>query len=142
MALPRTSDLEAVPLFSASTPRELMRIGHLVEEVEFHEHEPILREGEHGSEVYVLVDGTASVDISGRYIATVGPGELVGEMAAVTGAPRTASVVARSRVKALALSRDALAIIFDECPSVARRMLRIIVRRLRAAQNVRAGDGF
>ncbi|MCC6627161.1 MAG: cyclic nucleotide-binding domain-containing protein [Chloroflexi bacterium] len=57
----------------------------------------IMRQGEPGSSAYVVVDGVADVLVGETRVATVGPGGIVGEMAVLTGQPRSATVIARTK---------------------------------------------
>ena len=57
----------------------------------------ILRQGEPGTTAYVVVDGMVDVFVGETRVATVGPGGLVGELAVITGEPRNATVVARTK---------------------------------------------
>ena len=72
----------------------------------------IVREQEPGDAAYIIAQGRceASKIESGRKInlRTMGPGELFGETAILTGAPRTATVTALDDVTVLAISREAL----------------------------------
>jgi len=66
----------------------------------------LLREGERGDDAYLLRDGEVEVTRGGRLLATVGAGGFVGEVSALTGAPRTATVRARTGVSAYRLRGD------------------------------------
>lgn len=69
----------------------------------------IVREGEGGGDVWVLLSGSCDVDVGGDRIATLGPGQLFGEIAALTGGTRTASVTSVGPCELLRLTPDALA---------------------------------
>jgi CRP-like cAMP-binding protein len=67
--------------------------------------EELMRQGESGYDVLMLEEGSADVLQDGRLINTVGPGDLCGELAVLgDGAPRSASIVARTDVRAIALT--------------------------------------
>ncbi|MEL6316960.1 MAG: cyclic nucleotide-binding domain-containing protein, partial [Pseudomonadota bacterium] len=63
-------------------------------------------------------------------VAALGPTEIVGEMALLTGNPRTATVRARGEVKALRLERDTMMRILGEFPGMSVELLRVMTRRL------------
>ena len=62
--------------------------------VTFSAGEVILREGEPGDHMYVVMEGDLSILISGTVIATASPGDIVGEMALINSETRTATVIA------------------------------------------------
>jgi hypothetical protein len=73
----------------------------------------LVRQGEEGDEVFLLLDGVLAVDVDGTAIAEMGPGAVLGERAALEGGVRTATLTATTRcrvasVKASQLDRSAL----------------------------------
>jgi hypothetical protein len=73
----------------------------------------LVRQGEEGSEVYLILDGVLRVEVSGERMAEYGPGALLGERAHLEGGARTSSLVAVTAcrvasVPAAALDREAL----------------------------------
>ncbi len=91
--------------------------------------EVIMREGDPGTSMFLIVDGAVEVqtrDTAGRplVLAQLGPGEFFGEVAMLTGRPRTASVVARDRVTVVEVTRedhDTLVATFPEVGEVLQR---------------------
>jgi CRP-like cAMP-binding protein len=69
----------------------------------------LLREGERGSSFLILTDGEADVVRDGRVVSTASRAALLGELALLTGSPRTTTVVVRSPVTALRGSHDEFA---------------------------------
>jgi SAM-dependent methyltransferase len=90
----------------------------------------LIAEGDVGAEVFVLLDGTAEVTCKGEALATLGPGEIFGEMAAFDGGIRTATVTAASDVELLLIEPRGLT---DVIPpgSLAHKMLSTLSERLR-----------
>ena len=87
----------------------------------FHDR-PICREGEHGDKLYVIASGLAGVLKNGRVVATLGPGKVFGEIALMQeDAKRTASVVAKSDVVLLSLSRARFHEVMDEARGASTR---------------------
>ena len=89
--------LRGVSLFSACSKAELSRIASLADQIEVPKGKVLTREGEPGSEFFVVVEGQASVMIGERgRVAPMGPGASLGEMSLLDQGPRTATV-GRSR---------------------------------------------
>ena len=93
----------------------------------------------------LLLDGEVSIDMActGRpgpvAIAVVGPGSVIGEMALLDGAPRSASCTTVSAVQAAALSRQGLQALIDQQPRAAAKLL--VGLGARTAERLRAlGD--
>ena len=67
----------------------------------------IVREGQIGVLMYVILKGKVAIRVGGNLVENVGPGGLFGEMALVDRTPRLASAVAESNCKLLAINRNA-----------------------------------
>jgi len=90
----------------------------------------IMRAGEPGESMVLVVEGTARIERGGRTVA-VAPGELVGEIAVLDGGPRTASVVAEGPVRALEISRDRLMGALEADPRAATALIAVLASRFR-----------
>ncbi len=66
----------------------------------------LLLQGDPGSSMLIIEDGTVDVTRSGSGLATLGRGDAIGEMALLDPAPRSATVVATSEVTTIELERD------------------------------------
>jgi CRP/FNR family transcriptional regulator, cyclic AMP receptor protein len=84
---------------------------------------------------YVILDGSADVAVHGEHRATLGSGSYFGETSLVDHEPRTATVTAGpDGMRAFALTAWAFAPILAENPSVMMALLKVITKRLRAAE--------
>lgn len=70
--------------------------------------EVLVRQGEPGDELYLLLDGVLVVDVDGRELGEVGPGAIVGERAALEGGLRTATLRAVTPVRVAVVAADAV----------------------------------
>lgn len=69
----------------------------------------LLRQGEAGTQVYLILDGMFVVEVDGREVAEIGPGAVVGERAALAGGMRTATLRAATRARVAEASAELLA---------------------------------
>jgi len=123
--------LERAPVFS-SLPREILA-AITAEGVErtFELGEFVVREGDAGEELFVILEGEARVERSGSTLATFGAGEFFGEIAVFDGRSRSADVVAASPLRTLAISRDVLREALTREPRAAWAMLETLAARFR-----------
>lgn len=127
--------LSNVILFSGCDAKEIQQIASLATELEIPEGKVLAREGEPGREFYVILDGKADVEIGGKQVATLGPGDFFGEMALIDQGPRAATVTAGSDMEVAVLDPREFVSLIDEHPAVARKILKVMAGRLREAEN-------
>jgi CRP/FNR family transcriptional regulator, cyclic AMP receptor protein len=127
-----TSRLASIPLFSGLTDRELAAIAAAASEVEANEGQVLATEGDFGHAMYVIETGTADVQVNGVTQATLGPGEVFGEIAAIASGRRTASVVATSPMRLITLFKRDLWALERDAPGAAERLRALISDRLAA----------
>ena len=123
--------LNAVPLFDGSSKRHLHRLAAEAEVVAFEADRAIVEEGGAGEAMFVVLSGRARVVRGGRTVATLVPGDFFGELSALDGGPRTASIVSETPMELLRLFRHTLRRMIEEEPSLAMRLLEGLARRLR-----------
>ena len=92
-----------------------------------------MREGEPTGSAFVVRGGRFEVDVGGRVVRELGPGEVLGELALLTGEPRSASVRARRDSVVCELPREAFDQAVSDDPAAARFVLRQVAERLRTA---------
>jgi CRP/FNR family transcriptional regulator, cyclic AMP receptor protein len=102
----------------------------------------LLHQADEAGQVVVLVRGRAKVGVveAGReaIFGVVGPGELVGELAAIENSPRSTTVTTLEPVDALVVPRSDFLALLDRHPRIALVILRLVARRLRYADAQRA----
>ena len=95
--------LERVPVFSGLPEAELAAIADAASEFEVGQGEEVATEGDFGHAMYAIESGTAEVRLDGKPARKLGPGDVFGEIAAISSGRRTASVVATSPMRLIAL---------------------------------------
>jgi|SRR5215475_1784642 len=129
--------LAAIPLFADLPEPELAALASVAKELEVEGGETLLAEGEFGHCVFAIEEGTASVERSGETIRTLGPGDVIGEVAVLASGRRSATVIAATPLRLISLfKRDVWAL--DERAPVAARRLRDLIgtREMSSAEAV------
>lgn len=95
---------------------EMQAIDELSTVVDLAAGQLFVREGGVGREAIIMLTGSAHVSRGGDIIATVGPGDIVGEGALLTHEPRNASLVATSDSRVAVLNPREFASLLSRCP--------------------------
>jgi CRP/FNR family transcriptional regulator, cyclic AMP receptor protein len=123
--------LASVPLFSGCTTKELRDIAKATVELTLDEGKEFVTQGDVGREAFIIVEGSADVTRGGKTIATLGPGDCVGELALLDHGPRTASVVASGPLTVLVLGPREFSGLLDEVPTLNHKILAALASRIR-----------
>lgn len=124
--------IKSVPMFAGLTKRQLNDVARLCFEVEYAPGDVILKDGERDAQhLAAITKGTARVVRRGKDVATVGPGDVVGEMSLIDGLPRSAAVIAETPVEAIVLYGTAFHALIDDAPSMCWRLLVAQTTRIR-----------
>lgn len=126
--------LRSVPLFVGLGRSQIERLGMLTEEVELPAGRVLMRQGERGQEMIVVIEGTVRVERDGRVIAERGAGEVLGEMALLDGGPRTATCTLLTAGRLLVVGRREFEAVMEEFPEVRMRILETLAGRLRSLE--------
>jgi len=130
----KAARLNGVPLFAGISPESMGRLVAVAGEQAFAPGTFIVRQGQVGTGLYVIVDGSVSV-IRGAddVIATLGTGDFFGELSVIDQQPRNASVQAAEPTTVLALASWDLLNLLEHDPALSLNMIRGLVARVRAA---------
>jgi CRP-like cAMP-binding protein len=121
--------LAAIPLFSTLPEPELTAVAARAGELEVEEGHMLVREGEFGHCLYAVESGTADVTRDGETIRTLGPGDVVGEVAVLAAGRRSASIVATSPMGVITFFKRDVWALDDDAPEAARRLRELIGTR-------------
>jgi CRP-like cAMP-binding protein len=128
------SALEAMPLFADVTRHDLENILKLGELRSFEPGQTIVERGELSDALFVILRGTARVDVGGRF-HDMKQGEFFGEMGIITGRKRMATVKAADRLDTLRIGAKELENFLLHQPRVTLAMMKSLVERLREVQD-------
>jgi len=90
----------------------------------------VLEEGKPGDTLLIIVSGQVAISKNGAELARLGAGAVLGEMALITGAPRSATAIASEAVEYFELARSDLAQLAKVQPQVAEELVLYCRRRL------------
>lgn len=130
---PLRPQMPIIPLFSSLTATELQQLIEGVEVRDFGPGEAIVRQGDPGVALYVVVHGKVQVVLEGpprKPQATLGEGAFFGELALLTDFPRSATVEALEQTQLLEISRDLVAKVIADSPDVLKVLLRFFRDRM------------
>jgi len=124
--------LKRIPLFAECSKSELEAISRVADELTLSAGRVVMRQGARGRELVVLVDGEATVERDGATVATIRGGDFLGELALITGKPRTATVTALTDLRTLVLDGISFDRVLRDVPSVSVKVLSAVAERLPA----------
>lgn len=126
--------LRSVPIFAGIEPSRLKLIAFTADSIAYRAGQVLVRQGQPGDAAYVLVEGEAEVSVetaSGDYVvATLGAGDVVGEISILCDSPRTATVTASTDVSALRVRKDSFLQLLRQFPEIAVEVMRTLAERL------------
>jgi CRP-like cAMP-binding protein len=125
--------IRKIPLFKHCTTRELGEIAGIADELDLKEGTELTKEGKAGREFFAIVEGSADVLMGGKWVNSVRQGDFLGEIALVTGRPRTATVKATSPVRVLVITARNFRTLLERNPEIQRKVLLSMAERLATA---------
>lgn len=131
------AQLGAIPVFSELSKSELKEIAKLMTRADIPSGTVLTRQGEPGQEFMVICEGTARVQINDETVAHLGAGDFVGELAVISGTPRSATVTATSDMTLEVLTRQEFMSLLDTSPDVSHKILVAAVKRLQRNERTR-----
>jgi CRP-like cAMP-binding protein len=114
--------LAAIEFFQGCTAREIDDIAKLAVDRHFAPGDELCNQGEADTEVFVLVEGEATVTIDGNQVAMVGTGDVVGELSMLGRGRRTATLTAVTPLHVLVMDPREVDSVLAADPSSAKRL--------------------
>jgi CRP/FNR family transcriptional regulator, cyclic AMP receptor protein len=134
----RVDLLEQAPLFSVLHPTDIRTLATRFHPVLYRRGEMIFREGEPAERLFLIQDGRVKLSISSSrggelLIGVLGRGQIFGELAVIDRGPRAMNARAMEDSEVYALTSDVFWTMLENRPALARRLLELMARRLRRA---------
>jgi CRP-like cAMP-binding protein len=126
--------LRKVPIFARCKGDSIALIERLADEIDVPDGRVLMRQGEIGQEFFLIVDGKVRVERDGRFIATLGPGDHVGEIALIEEGHRTATATTEGPAKLLVIDRRGFNSLMDSSVEIRSAILSELVSRVRQLQ--------
>lgn len=129
--------LKKVPIFRMLSKENIDFIVERLKFKTFSKDETICKIGDPGVEMYIVISGKVKICIYGgdgkdeQIVATLNPGDYFGEMALLTGEPRSASVIAMEDSETFMLHKTDFDVILEKFPSISLSIGKIVSKRLR-----------
>jgi CRP-like cAMP-binding protein len=134
-------ELARFPFFQIISPDSLAEVLRDANLEKFKKHEIIIRQGEPGSKLYIVVAGKVSIlNDTGISISTLGQGEIFGEMSLICDENIGATVQAATDVKILSIEHKKFQVIMDRHPAMQRYFTRLMAQRLTRSNKIRFDD--
>jgi CRP-like cAMP-binding protein len=130
----RLPALRPVPIFRGLSKAALLQVARKSVEVSYPVGAVVVRQGDPGDSLCIIVSGTVEVRHNDRVVAVLSRGDFFGEISLIDGKPRTASVVAVDDVVVLTLRAADFDSLLND-PYVARAALKSLAERFRTCQD-------
>jgi serine/threonine protein phosphatase PrpC len=135
-ALSRVDALQRIPLFAYLVYREISEVLAISQTRHYAAGELIVKEGDPGGDLFVVLQGQVVVEAGGKGITTLAPGGQFGEMGLVDAAPRSASVRALEPTRVMLIPRADMMGLMHREPVVGVKLLWVLAQSL--SQRLRA----
>jgi serine phosphatase RsbU (regulator of sigma subunit) len=123
------TNLRSSVLFERATDNTLAEIAKIVSFISIGSGEKLIEKGEHGESMYIVCGGKVKVHDGDLTLAYLGKGSAFGEMAALDGEVRTASITASEETRLIQLNRDDLFALIEREPLVAKSLIHFLCQR-------------
>jgi CRP-like cAMP-binding protein len=124
--------LKQVPLFSRCNKKQLAAIATLADLIDMPAGKLLVREGSLGRDFMVIVDGAVDVSRQGHKINALGPGDFIGEMALISGAPRNATVTTTRPSSLLVVTERQFWDLLEQTPGMQMSVIKALGERLQS----------
>ena len=127
------AQLDAIPLFAGLTLDQRASVAGSCEKLAVEAGSTLVQEGDFGYGMFAITSGTADVVIDGAVVRTLGPGDMFGEIAVLSGGRRTATVIAATDMTLITVLNRDMWRLERESPEIATALRATIAERLGAS---------
>jgi CRP/FNR family transcriptional regulator, cyclic AMP receptor protein len=130
--------IRQVPLFSDLDKRDVQGLASTMKQRDFDAGDTIATEGATGIGFFIIDEGEATVSVHGQEVGTLKHGDYFGEVALIDDGARTATITAKTPLKAYGITSWEFRPLVEHNAALAWKMLQTLAKRLREAEQ-RAG---
>lgn len=123
--------LKSINLFSQISEDDLLSLANNVKELEFKIDDEVIKEGEFGTSMYIIVEGEVDVIIGDKKITTLKEKEVFGELAALDPEPRSATIKVTKDLLVFKIENTVIYDLINIYPNVAKAIITILCQRIR-----------
>lgn len=123
--------LASVSIFSGFSKKELEKVAKAGDEIMMTAGSTIIDQGQTGREAFVILDGQVTIKRNNRKIATLGPGDVVGELSLFDHGPRTATATCETDCELLVIDQRHFRGVLEQVPALATKVLAELAARIR-----------
>ena len=128
--------LKQTSIFGALDNKHLEAIGRVTDRVDVKGGRILIHEGRVVTHMYLLIDGSASVKVGDKVVATLSPGAVIGELSMVDDARASATVTIEEDSTVWVIARAGFLPVWEDYPEISHAMLKAVVVRLREADKL------
>ncbi len=128
-----------MPLFSGCSKKELEKVAKAADEIDMKEGSLIVDQGQTGREAFVILSGDVNIKRNGRKIASLGAGDVVGELSLLDHGPRTATAVCATDCTLLVIDQRRFIGVLEDVPSIAHKLMGALASRIREMDRTYVG---
>lgn len=140
LTIEKVAILRKVAIFAATPDHVLASVAQIAYEETFEPGQVIMKEGDFGDCMYIVVDGQVRVHKDDRTILVLYAGASVGELAVLDPEPRSASVTATTDTLLFRIDKEPFDEVMADRPEIAQGVIRALCDRIRAQGQALAGS--
>jgi hypothetical protein len=130
----RLMDIYRSSVLKVLEDHQVIQLAATIKIIRYGSGERLITQGEYGESMYFISEGHLEVSIPGKdgkeiVVATLWPGDCVGEMSLLTGEHRSANVSTQSKVVLLEVTKNSLLPLFEESPELIDEISKILTDR-------------
>ena len=127
--------LKSLELFSEISEKDLLSLATQLTEIEYDSNSTIMKQGELGTSMYIIVQGEVEVIIDDKVVVKLGEKSIFGELAALDPEPRSATIRTTKDTLVFKIESTVIYNLISEYIDVARGIIKILCQRVRQKNN-------